>query len=67
MKNNECVIHIITKSGRITQTYRREKGGWTQTNGKGTVRSCTAEQLLSHILPPLARVNSAKVKVKRNE
>ena len=67
MKNNECVIYIITKNGRIAQTYRREKAGWTQTSGKGTVRSCTAEQLLSHILPPLAGVSSAKVKVERNE
>jgi hypothetical protein len=61
------VIYIITKSGNITQTYRKEKDGWTQTSSKGTVRSLTAEQLLSHILPPLAGVSSAKVKVERNE
>ena len=67
MKNSECVIYIITKRGNITQTYRREEHGWTQTSSKGTVRSLTAEQLLSHILPPLAGVSSAKVKVERKE
>ena len=65
MRNNECTIYIITKSGRIAQTYRREKDGWTQTSSNGTVRPLTAEQLLSHLLPPLAGVSSAKIKVER--
>ena len=53
MKNNECTIYIITKNGS-TQSFRKEKDGWKQTSSKGVVRSCTAEQVLSHILPPLA-------------
>ena len=28
--------------------------GWIKISSKGIVRSCTAEQVLSHILPPLA-------------
>jgi len=63
MKNNECLIYISTKNG-YTQIYKRDKKGWTQTCPNGKVRPMTAEQLLSHILPPLAGVSSANVKVK---
>jgi hypothetical protein len=49
MKNNECTIYIITKSG-WKQRYRKEKGCWTQRTN-GVARKMTAEQLLSHILP----------------
>jgi len=53
MKNNECAVYIITKHGS-TQIFRQEKNGWAQTSSRGIVRPCTAEQVLSHILPPLA-------------
>jgi len=53
MKNDECTIHIITKNG-LKQSFHKEKDGWKQTSSKGIVRSCSAEQVLSHILPPLA-------------
>jgi len=53
MKNSECTIYIMSKHGWI-QKYRKGKDGWTQTSSNGTVRSCSAEQLLSHILPLLA-------------
>jgi hypothetical protein len=53
MKNNECTLYIITKNG-TKQSFRKEKDIWKQTSSRGTVRSCTAEQVLSHILPPLA-------------
>ena len=53
MKNDECTIYIITKNG-AKQSFRKEKDGWIQTSSKGIVRCCTAEQVLSHILPPLA-------------
>jgi len=53
MKNDECTIYIITKNG-AKQSFRKEKDGWKQTSSKGIVRSCTAEQVLSHLLPPLA-------------
>lgn len=54
MKNNECTIYIITKKGKVLQSYCKGKNGWMQTSSKGIVRHLTAEQLLSHILPPLA-------------
>lgn len=53
MRNNECTVYLTTKSG-FQQRYRREKDGWTQTSPDGTVRPMTAEQFLSHLLPPLA-------------
>jgi len=53
MKNDECTIYIITKNCS-KQIFRKEKDRWMQTSSKGIVRSCTAEQVLSHILPPLA-------------
>ena len=53
MKNNECTVYLTTKSG-FEQRYRRDKDGWTQTSPDGTVRPMTAEQFLSHLLPPLA-------------
>ncbi len=53
MKNDECTIYIVTKNGS-KQSFRKEKDGWKQTSSKGIVRSCSAEQVLSHMLPPLA-------------
>jgi hypothetical protein len=62
LKNTECTIYIATNRGR-TWTYSRETDGWTQTGPNGKVHRLTAEQLLSHILPPLAGVSPAKVRV----
>ena len=66
MKNDECVIKILRRNGHVYQTFHREKNGWIQINSKGTVRPCTAEQLLSHMLPALAGLSSAEIKVERN-
>ena len=44
---------IITKNG-AKQSFRKGKNCWMQTSSKGIVRRCTAEQVLSHLLPPLA-------------
>jgi len=51
--NTDYVIYIATKRGR-TWKYLKEKGGWKQTAPTGLVRWLSAEQLLSHLLPPLA-------------
>jgi hypothetical protein len=54
MKNNECVINLITKSG-WKQTYKKDKKGegWIQTTN-GIKRRMTPEQFISHILPVIA-------------
>jgi hypothetical protein len=62
MKNSECTIYIMSKHGWV-QKYRKEKEGWTQTSSNGAVRSLSAEQLLSHILPPLAGIGHFTVQV----
>ena len=63
MKNSECTIYISTRRGS-TQIYRKVGDVWTQTTAKGVVRKMTAEQLLSHILPPLAAGNTGRAVVK---
>jgi hypothetical protein len=54
MRNSDYVIRITTKRGRAW-SYLKEDNGWTQTAPTGVVRRMTAEQLLSHLLPPLAK------------
>jgi hypothetical protein len=49
---------------RWLQKYRKEKEGWFQTSSNGTVRPCSAEELLSHILPLLAGMKGQSVIVK---
>ena len=68
MKNTECTIFMTTKHGS-TQIYRKDKNGWTQTSSKGIVRRMTAEQLLSHLLPPLTSDYKSKltIRVERNK
>ena len=63
MKNTECTVYITTRRG-WTQSYRRDKNGWTQTGPNGVVRPMTAEQLLSDILPPLAAGNPDRLSVR---
>lgn len=46
------------------QSFQRDKEGWFETSSKGIVRRCTAEQTLSHLLPPLAGVSRAIVRWK---
>lgn len=64
MKNDECVIYVYGPKGRLLQKYSKIKDIWTQTTiSNGKVRTMTAEQLLSHLLPPLAGASGAKIKV----
>jgi hypothetical protein len=63
MKNTECVIYITTKRGR-TWSYLKENNGWTQTGPTGIVHRLSAEQLLSHLLPPLAADNPGHLSVR---
>jgi hypothetical protein len=53
---------MITKHGS-TQIYRKDDIGWTQTSSKGIVRSMTAEQFLSHLLPALTAEYKDKVTI----
>jgi hypothetical protein len=64
MRNDECIIKFLYE-GKVVQSFQRDKDGWFQTSSKGIVRRCTAEQVLSHVLPALAGVSRATVKVER--
>lgn len=63
MKNTDCVIYITTKRGR-TWSYLKENNGWTQTGPTGIVHRLSAEQRLSHLLPPLAADNPGHLSVR---
>ena len=65
MRNDECIIRFLNKNGRVLQSFQRDRDGWYQTSSKGIVRRCTAEQTLSHLLPPLAGESRAVVRVER--
>jgi hypothetical protein len=52
----------MSKHGWI-QKHLKGKDGWIQTSANGAVRSLSAEQLLSHILPPLAGIGHFTVRV----
>jgi thiamine biosynthesis lipoprotein ApbE len=61
MKNSECQIYIETKNTR--SVFAKEGDHWVVTSSQGRHFTATAEQVLSHILPPLAGVSKAKVTV----
>ncbi len=63
MKNSECTIYIMSKHVWV-QKFKKGKNGWTLTTTKGTTYPCTAEQLLSHILPVLAGIKGPFYTVK---
>ena len=63
MKNSECTIYIISK-GRFIQKFKKEKEGWVLTTTKGTEYTCSAEQMLSHLLPVIAGIKGKNVSVK---
>jgi len=63
MKNSECTIYIMFKD-RCINKFRKEGEGWTLTTSNGTIRSCTAEQMISHLLPALAGIKGLHVTVK---
>jgi hypothetical protein len=63
VKNSECTIYIIFKD-RWLQKFRKEDEGWKEYSRNGTVHQCTAEQVISHILPSLAGIKGPNVTIK---
>jgi hypothetical protein len=49
---------------RWLQKFRKEYDGWKMYSQNGAIRSCTAEQFISHLLPTLAGVKGPNVTVK---
>jgi hypothetical protein len=54
MKNTQFKINLILKSGKV-QSFRKKKDGWEQTSTAGRLHPATAEQVLNHMLPVLAK------------
>jgi len=54
MKNSEFIINLILKSGKV-QSFKRKKDRWEQTSTAGRLHPATAEQVLNHMLPVLAK------------
>ena len=52
-KNTDYVIYLTTSRGQ-TSRHVKEGDGWTRTGPNGRVHRMSAEQLLSHLLPPLS-------------
>jgi hypothetical protein len=63
MKNSECTIYVIS-NGRWIQKFKKEKERWILTTSKGTEYQCSAEQMLSHLLPVIAGIKGQNVSVK---
>jgi hypothetical protein len=63
MKNSECTIYVMLNEKWI-QKFRKEANSWKEYSRNGTIRSCTAEQFISHILPTLAGIKGPNVTVK---
>ncbi len=54
VKNTQFKINLILKSGKI-QSFKRKKDKWEQTSTAGRHHPATAEQVLNHMLPVLAK------------
>jgi hypothetical protein len=46
------------------QKFKKGKEGWILTTTKGTVYPCSAEQVLSHLLPAISGIKGRNVSVK---
>lgn len=49
---------------KFLQKFRKEKEDWILTTTKGTTYPCTAEQMISHLLPALAGIKGPYITVK---
>ena len=63
MKNSECTIYIMFED-RWIQKFNKGKDGWILTTAKGIVYPCSAEHLLSYLLPVIAGIKGRHITVK---
>ena len=54
LTNDSYTILIGTKTW--TERYYRDKAGWLKVSARGRKFRATAEQVLNHLLPALARI-----------
>lgn len=56
LRNDEYVIEVRRRGGRIYYTYQKIDGHWRQDVARGKQHVVTAEQVLNHLLPVLAGI-----------
>ncbi len=65
LTNDSYTIYIGTKN--FTEKYYKDKNGWLKISARGNKFRMTAEQVLNHLLPAIARVKpNIILKVKHN-
>ena len=66
LTNDSYVILIGTKN--FTERYYRDKIGWLKVSARGRRFRMTAEQVLNHVLPAVARIKpSLTIKVEHHD
>ncbi len=56
LRNTEYRITFSSKAGRFYYYFAKDGSGWHQITAEGNRHKATAEQVLNHILPALAKV-----------
>jgi len=56
LRNTEYRITFSSKAGRFYYDFAKDGSGWYQITAAGNRHKATAEQVLNHILPTLAKV-----------
>lgn len=66
LTNESYTIYLETKN--FTEKYFKDKQGWLKISAKGNVFRMTAEQVLNHLLPALAKIKSGlRIRVEHKE
>ena len=56
LRNTEYLITFSSEAGRFYYSFAKDGSGWYQITAAGNRHKATAEQVLNHILPALAKV-----------
>jgi hypothetical protein len=56
LRNTEYRITFSSRTGRFYYYFAKDHNGWFQVTSAGSRHKATAEQVLNHLLPILARV-----------
>ena len=65
LRNTEYRISFSSKAGRFYSYFARDGSGWYQITAAGNRHKATAEQVLNHILPALAKVKAGRERHRR--
>ena len=56
LRNSEYRITFSSEAGRFYYYFAKDDSGWYQITAPGNRHKATAEQVLNHVLPALAKV-----------